>query len=193
MEETIAGPASNIASHCASKSGKAILPASGGTWGPQLARKLRTAASALASRLGGGSGIHRLNWNPPLVPARTSAAQARIACGCIISAPQPPRPPALAMAMASEAGQALAIGAIKIGARKLNCSQNVAADEGGVLEHAGDFSSCHLLIARRCGSAISAWHADHWGEFCSPHRRIHTRLAGSHGHGGNCTGRRREG
>jgi hypothetical protein len=31
------------------------------------------------------------------------------------------------MAMASEGGQALAIGAIKIGTRRLNCSQNAAA------------------------------------------------------------------
>jgi hypothetical protein len=61
------------------------------------------------------------------VPARTSAAHFLIASGCIISAPQPPRPPALAMAMASEGGQALAIGAIKIGTRRLNCSQNAAA------------------------------------------------------------------
>ena len=38
-------------------------------------------ASASASRLGGGSGIQRLSWKPPLLPARTSAAQALMAVG----------------------------------------------------------------------------------------------------------------
>ena len=61
MDETIAGLASSNASHCVWKSGSTTLPASGGKGGPQLARKSRIAASAAASRLGGGSGIHRLN------------------------------------------------------------------------------------------------------------------------------------
>jgi hypothetical protein len=43
------------------------------------------------------------------------------------SAPQPARPPALATAMANDGGQTLAIGAIRIGARRLNISQNAAA------------------------------------------------------------------
>jgi hypothetical protein len=51
------------------------------------------------------------------VPARTSDTHLWIASGGIRSAPQPPSPPALATAIASEAGQALAIGAIKIGTR----------------------------------------------------------------------------
>src|ERR1700683_3631329 len=42
-------------------------------------------------------------------------------------APQPPKPPALATAMASKVGQAPAIGAIRIGTRRLKVSQNVAA------------------------------------------------------------------
>ena len=43
------------------------------------------------------------------------------------SAPQPPSPPALTIAIASEAGQAPAMGAIRIGTRRLNASQNSAA------------------------------------------------------------------
>src|SRR6516164_8395867 len=50
-----------------------------------------------------------------------------IASGCMSSAPQPPRPPALAIAIASEAGQAPAIGAIRIGTRRLYASQNASA------------------------------------------------------------------
>ena len=127
IEEMIGGPASNVASHCASKSGGLTSPASRATSGPHWPRKRRTASSVAASRLGGGSGIQRLSWNPPLLPARTSDAQALIASGCIRSAPQPPSPPALATAIASDAGQAPAIGAIRIGTRRLNVSQNVAA------------------------------------------------------------------
>jgi hypothetical protein len=62
-----------------------------------------------------------------LLPARVSDAQALIASGCINSAPHPPKPPALAIATASDAGQAPAIGAIKIGTRRLNASQNALA------------------------------------------------------------------
>ena len=50
-----------------------------------------------------------------------------IASGGIRSAPQPPSPPALATAIASEAGQALAIGAIKIGTRRVYFSQKAVA------------------------------------------------------------------
>src|SRR6202167_1242886 len=50
-----------------------------------------------------------------------------MASGCISNAPQPPRPPALATAMASEDGDAPAIGAIKIGARRLYDSQKTVA------------------------------------------------------------------
>ena len=65
--------------------------------------------------VGGGSGIQRLSWKPPLLPARTSAAQALIAAGFINSAPQLPSPPALATAIESEGGHAPAIGASRIG------------------------------------------------------------------------------
>src|SRR4029079_10928541 len=60
MDEMIAGPASNNASHCASKLGGVTSAASAGTSGPQSLRKRRTAASAAGLRLGGGSGIQRL-------------------------------------------------------------------------------------------------------------------------------------
>ena len=69
MEEMIGGPASSMASHCAVKSAGVASPASGGTCGPQVPRNARTAASAAASRSGGGSGIHRLSWKAPLLPA----------------------------------------------------------------------------------------------------------------------------
>ena len=45
MEEMIVGPASSIASHCASKLGGLTSPASAGTAGPHLPRKRRTASS----------------------------------------------------------------------------------------------------------------------------------------------------
>ena len=111
------GPASSMASHCASKSGGIASPASRGTSDPQRPRKARTASSLAVSRCGGGSGIQRLMLKPPLLPARTSAAQDLMAAGCIKSAPQLPRPPALATAMESEAGQAPAMGASRMGAR----------------------------------------------------------------------------
>ena len=47
------------------------------------------AASAAGSRSGGGSGIHRLSWNAPLLAARTAAAQRTIATGSISSAAAP--------------------------------------------------------------------------------------------------------
>src|ERR1044071_728862 len=96
-DDMIAGPTSSIASHCAAKFGSGASPASRATSGPQLP------------------------------PARRSDAQALIASGCISSAPQPPKPPALATAIASEAGQAPAIGAIKMGIRILKVSQNALA------------------------------------------------------------------
>ena len=67
---------------------------------------------------GGGSGIQRLMLKPPLLPARNSAAQSLMASGRIRSAPQAPRPPARATAMESEAGQAPAIGASRMGTRR---------------------------------------------------------------------------
>ena len=57
-------------------------------------------------------------------PARTCAAQAAISSGRIISAPQAPRPPALATAMESSGGQAPAMGASRIGSLRPNRSQN---------------------------------------------------------------------
>ena len=119
IEEMTVGPASSIASHCAEKSSGVASPASRATSGPHCARKARTASSAAASRGGEGSGIHRLSWKPPLLPARTSEAQALIAAGPISSVPQAPRPPALATAIDNEAGQAPAIGASRIGMRRL--------------------------------------------------------------------------
>jgi hypothetical protein len=62
-----------------------------------------------------------------LLPARTSDDHVLIASGFISNAPQPPNPPALATAIARDAGQALAIGAIKTGTRMLNTSQNALA------------------------------------------------------------------
>ena len=115
IEEMIDGATSSIASHWAEKSSGLTLPASGATSGPHFARKARTLSSAAASRVGGGSGIQRLSWKPPLVPARTSAAQALIASGFINRAPQLPRPSALATAIESEGGDAPAIGASSMG------------------------------------------------------------------------------
>ena len=100
-------------------------------------RKSRTAASAAASRAGGGSGIQRLSWKPPLVPARTSAAQALIASGCISRPPQAPRPPALATAMESEGGQAPAIGASRMGMRSRRRAEGFGAGQGRMFRHGG--------------------------------------------------------
>src|SRR4051794_29407696 len=111
IEEMIAGATSSSASHCSEKLDGRASPASGGTSGPQLRRNVRTPASSSGSRRGGGSGIQRLIWKAPLLPARNSKAQALMAAGAIRSAPQPPRPPALATAMESEGGHAPAIGA----------------------------------------------------------------------------------
>jgi len=61
MDDMIGGPTSSMASHCSSKLGGLMSPASRATSGPQLLRKRRTASSAAASRFGGGSGIHRLS------------------------------------------------------------------------------------------------------------------------------------
>src|ERR1700730_15319163 len=119
MDEMMGGPMSSIAADCAAKSGGAAVPAPRGTSGPQAARNLRAASSICSSRLGGGSGIQRLSWNPPLLLARKSDTQALMALGCIKSAPQAPSPPAFATAIDSVGGQAPAIGARRIGARKL--------------------------------------------------------------------------
>jgi hypothetical protein len=67
----------------------------------------------------------------PLVCARMSATQARIASAFMSSAPQPPSPPALATAIASEVGQAPAIGTIKIGRLRSKASQNARARTTG--------------------------------------------------------------
>jgi hypothetical protein len=115
IEEMIDGATSSIASHWAEKSSGLTSPASGATSGPHVARKACSLASSAASRVGGGSGIQRLSWKPPFVPARTSLAQALIASGLINSAPQLPRPPALATAIESEGGHAPAIGASRMG------------------------------------------------------------------------------
>src|SRR5277367_4286536 len=137
IEEMIDGATSSIASHCAEKSGGVASPASGATSGPQFARKARTLSSAAASRVGGGSGIQRLSWKPPLVPARTSLAQALIAAGFIRSAPQLPRPPALATAIESDGGHAAAIGASRIGicrpSARAKVSARVRAGFGGAI------------------------------------------------------------
>jgi len=53
--------------------------------------------------------------------------QDKISSGVMRSAPQPPKPPACATAIAREGGQAPAIGAIKIGTRRFNVSQNAHA------------------------------------------------------------------
>ena len=117
-EEITGGAAASTASHCAAKSGGPASPASGATGGPHCARKRRRASSAAGSRAGAGSGTQRLIWKPSAPPARRSAAQAAIASGRISSAPQAPSPPALATAMDSDGGQAPAMGASRIGARR---------------------------------------------------------------------------
>src|SRR5215831_9606700 len=118
------GPAASSASHCAAKSGDLASAASAGTGGPQLPRNSRMRASCAASRCGGGSGIHRLSWNAPLVLPRTSAAQAAISAGFISSAPHEPSPPASATAIDSAGAGTPAIGASRIGRRRLKRAQN---------------------------------------------------------------------
>src|SRR3984893_4004431 len=118
------GRASKSASHCDSKSGGVASPASGATAGPQLPRNSRTSVSWAALRSGVGSGIQRLIWNLPLLAARTSLAQATISGLAIRSAPQAPRPPALATAMDRAGALAPAMGAKRIGTRRPNRSQN---------------------------------------------------------------------
>jgi hypothetical protein len=70
-----------------------------------------------ASRLGAGSGIHKLIWNAPLLAERTWLAQAVISAGCIKGAPQASNPPAFAIAVESEGALAPDIGASSTGAR----------------------------------------------------------------------------
>src|SRR5258705_9990028 len=118
IEETMGGAAASSASHCAAKSCTGASPASGGTSGPQSARKARSFASCCVSRTGGGSGIQRLSCAAPLLDARNSAIQAAMAAGDSISAPHAPRPPAFATAAESEGGQDPAIGASRIGRRR---------------------------------------------------------------------------
>src|SRR5262249_25769660 len=55
---------------------------------------------------------------------RTSAAHAAISSGFISSAPHEPSPPALATAIDSDGAQAPAIGASRIGTRRLKRAQN---------------------------------------------------------------------
>jgi hypothetical protein len=84
-------------------------------------------ASASASRWGLGSGIQRLSWKGPLLPARNSFTQARMPSGLVMSAPIAPIPPALATAMDRLTGHAPAIGASRIGSRRPYLAQNAAA------------------------------------------------------------------
>lgn len=134
IDDTVAGPTSSMASHYSKKSIGITLPASGATAGPHCPRNSRTRASQAGSRSGAGSGIQRLIWKEPLVCERTSAAHARIASGFMSRAPQPPSPPASATAAARDAGQAPAIGAIRIGRRRANASQNARARTRGASE-----------------------------------------------------------
>src|SRR2546421_3635944 len=125
-EETIGGLAATNASHCAAKSGGLASPASGGTVGPHPARNSRTRASCTASRVGGGSGIHRLRLKAPLLLARPSAAQAIISSGCINSAPHDPSPPAFATAIESEGELTPAMGASRMGTWRPKRLQNAS-------------------------------------------------------------------
>src|SRR5580704_6302720 len=126
-EETIGAPHVSSASHCAAKSGGFASPASGGTAGPHRSRKSRTRVSCSALRGGAGSGTQRLRLKPPLLPARTSAAQAMISSGFINSAPHDPSPPALATAIESDGALAPAIGASRIGTCRPKRRQKAAA------------------------------------------------------------------
>jgi len=75
----------------------------------------------------------------------------------------------LAMAMASEGGQALAIGAIKIGTRILNCSQNAAARvRAGCMGMRGHFTGIACGFRDRFSRWLSQAAASTKGEFCSP-------------------------
>src|SRR5579864_8819482 len=135
IDEMARGPAASNASHCAAKSGGVVSPASGDSAGPHWARKRRIASSFAESRMGGGSGIHKLSWNEPLLDARNSLAQARIPSGFVSSAPIPPMPPAFATALASVTGDALAIGPCKIGIwRPWRAANLVARSSGRVAE-----------------------------------------------------------
>src|SRR5262249_19637031 len=68
-------------------------------------------------------GIHRLSWNVPLVLPRTSAAHAAISSGFISSAPHEPSPPASAIAIDSAGAGTPAIGASRMGTRRLKRAQ----------------------------------------------------------------------
>ena len=72
IEETIGGPASSSASHCAAKSGGVASPAVAGTSGPHCARKARTAASC------GGVAARRRIGNPQVELERAVAAGAEL-------------------------------------------------------------------------------------------------------------------
>src|SRR6516162_896669 len=131
IEEITAGPAASIASHCASKSGGSTSPAAAGTGGPHWPRNSRTLVSASASRRGGGSGIQVLSWTAPLLEARNSRAQSAMPAGGVSTAPNAPMPPALATADARLAGQAPAIGAIRIGSLRPKRWQKALARSRG--------------------------------------------------------------
>ncbi len=133
IDETTAGPAAISASHWASKSGLAVSPASAAGAGPHCDRNSRTPASATASRVGSGSGIHRFSWKAPLLPARTRAAQSAIPLASDSTPPMAPIPPALATATASSGGQAPAIGASRIGNCRPNRSQKAWARARGAV------------------------------------------------------------
>src|SRR3954453_22874451 len=173
IDETTAGPAASSASHCAAKSGGVASPAFSGTGGPKRPRNSRTFASCAASRLGGGSGIHKLSCTAPLEDERNSCIHAAIAVGDISSAPAAPMPPALATAIASEAGLAPAIGASRIGTRSPKPSQNSAARDNGeviglmALRFESQRERARLVAALKRPSFIralrvkqrAAWHA----------------------------------
>ena len=76
------------------------------TGGPHFPRNSRTAISLRSSLTGGGSGIHKFNWNEPLLPALNSDDHCRIPSGCVRRAPIEPMPPAFATATAKLAGHA---------------------------------------------------------------------------------------
>src|ERR1700677_3737716 len=134
IEETTVGFSSRNVSQCSFMSGGAASPAVAATGGPQEARNSRTRASASASRRGGGSRIHVLSWNAPPLAERNCSTHARMAGGWLTTAPIAPIPPAFATAAARVAGQAPAIGAIRIGSRRPYVAQNCAARSRGRTE-----------------------------------------------------------
>jgi hypothetical protein len=92
---------------------------------------------------------------------RPSGVKGRLRC----ISPQPPSPPALATAVASEAGQALAIGAIKIGTRRVYFSQNAEARARAgccdmPLQTIGGHTYCHTPLHARRGASFGPFVAE---------------------------------